>query len=56
MCDCVQVDFAILDEADQMLNIAFADDVEKILSDAPVERKTLLFRATMPACLHVFKN
>ena len=47
-CYIVQVDFAILDEADQMLDIGFADDVEKILSDAPVERQTMLFSATMP--------
>ncbi len=45
---CLQVDFAILDEADQMLDIGFADDVEKILSEAPKERQTMLFSATMP--------
>lgn len=44
----LQVEFAILDEADQMLDIGFADDVEKILSEAPVERQTMLFSATMP--------
>lgn len=43
-----QVEFAILDEADQMLDIGFADDVEKILSEAPKERQTMLFSATMP--------
>ena len=32
-----------------MLDIGFADDVEKILSDAPVERQTMLFSATMPS-------
>lgn len=47
--DLSEVDFAILDEADQMLDIGFADDVEKILSDAPVERQTMLFSATMPS-------
>ncbi|KAL3136406.1 hypothetical protein ABBQ38_005663 [Trebouxia sp. C0009 RCD-2024] len=46
--DLSAVDFAILDEADQMLDIGFADDVEKILSEAPVERQTMLFSATMP--------
>ena len=45
----LQVDFAILDEADQMLDIGFADDVEKILSEAPKERQTMLFSATMPS-------
>ena len=44
----LQVEFAILDEADQMLDIGFADDVEKILSEAPKERQTMLFSATMP--------
>lgn len=46
--DLSAVDFAILDEADQMLDIGFADDVEKILSEAPVDRQTMLFSATMP--------
>lgn len=46
--DLSAVDFAILDEADQMLDIGFADDVEKILSEAPAERQTMLFSATMP--------
>lgn len=46
--DLSAVDFAILDEADQMLDIGFADDVEKILSEAPKERQTMLFSATMP--------
>lgn len=46
--DLSQVQFAILDEADQMLDIGFADDVEKILSEAPTERQTMLFSATMP--------
>ena len=45
----LQVDFAILDEADQMLDIGFADDVEKILSEAPKDRQTMLFSATMPS-------
>ena len=31
-----------------MLDIGFADDVEKILSEAPTERQTMLFSATMP--------
>lgn len=47
--DLGAVDFAILDEADQMLDIGFADDVEKILSEAPKERQTMLFSATMPS-------
>jgi ATP-dependent RNA helicase DeaD len=37
----------ILDEADEMLNMGFREDIEKILSFAPVERQTVLFSATM---------
>ncbi|WP_341227228.1 DEAD/DEAH box helicase [uncultured Arcticibacterium sp.] len=37
----------ILDEADEMLNMGFRDDIEKILSFAPEERQTVLFSATM---------
>lgn len=38
----------ILDEADEMLNMGFIEDIEKILSGIPEERQTLLFSATMP--------
>lgn len=41
-------EFAILDEADMMLEIGFLEDVEKILSKIPKERQTLLFSATFP--------
>jgi ATP-dependent RNA helicase DeaD len=37
----------ILDEADEMLNMGFRDDIEKVLTMAPEERQTLLFSATM---------
>ena len=37
----------ILDEADEMLNMGFREDIEKILSGAPEERQTVLFSATM---------
>ncbi len=39
---------AILDEADEMLDIGFADDMEYILRHTPRERQTALFSATMP--------
>lgn len=39
----------ILDEADEMLNMGFIEDIEAILSTVPEERQTLLFSATMPA-------
>lgn len=38
----------ILDEADEMLNMGFIEDIESILSATPSERQTLLFSATMP--------
>ncbi|WP_027308153.1 DEAD/DEAH box helicase [Caloramator sp. ALD01] len=38
----------VLDEADEMLNMGFIEDIEFILSNAPKERQTLLFSATMP--------
>jgi ATP-dependent RNA helicase DeaD len=39
---------AVLDEADEMLNMGFIDDIREILSSIPEERQTLLFSATMP--------
>lgn len=38
----------VLDEADEMLNMGFIEDIERILSETPDERQTLLFSATMP--------
>ncbi|QJX62624.1 DEAD/DEAH box helicase [Niallia circulans] len=38
----------VLDEADEMLNMGFIDDIERILSETPDSRQTLLFSATMP--------
>ena len=43
------IDFCILDEADEMLNMGFYDDICSILSDTPEEKNTWLFSATMPA-------
>jgi ATP-dependent RNA helicase DeaD len=42
------VRFAVLDEADRMLDMGFAPDVEKILRQCPPKRQTMLFSATMP--------
>src|ERR1039457_1828286 len=42
------VKMVILDEADVMLNMGFRDDIETILKDAPKERQTAFFSATMP--------
>lgn len=41
----------VLDEADEMLNMGFVDDIETILRDLPQERQTLLFSATMPKAI-----
>ncbi len=43
-----QINTLILDEADEMLNMGFRDDLEAILEFAPEKRQTLLFSATMP--------
>ncbi|MES2811588.1 MAG: DEAD/DEAH box helicase [Bacteroidota bacterium] len=43
------INFCILDEADEMLNMGFYEDIVSILSDTPDEKNTWLFSATMPA-------
>ncbi|WP_419699944.1 DEAD/DEAH box helicase [Mucilaginibacter sp. NFX135] len=47
--DFSQVKFVVLDEADEMLNMGFQEDIDNILSTTPDEKKTWLFSATMPA-------
>ena len=42
------VDIVVLDEADEMLNMGFREDIETILGQLPEERQTMLFSATMP--------
>lgn len=42
------IKMVVLDEADEMLNMGFRDDIETILSEVPQERQTVLFSATMP--------
>lgn len=41
----------VLDEADEMLNMGFQDDLDAILADTPKEKQTLLFSATMPKAI-----
>lgn len=43
-----QISMVVLDEADEMLNMGFIEDIEAILKDIPQERQTLLFSATIP--------
>ena len=43
--------FLVLDEADEMLNMGFAEDVETILADTPEDKNVALFSATMPATI-----
>lgn len=43
-----EVQFLVLDEADQMLQVGFQEDVEKILEKMPQKRQTMMFSATMP--------
>ncbi|MEM8999312.1 MAG: DEAD/DEAH box helicase [Bacteroidota bacterium] len=46
--DISKIDFCILDEADEMLNMGFYEDIKDILSNTPKEKLTWLFSATMP--------
>ncbi|MDD2283907.1 MAG: DEAD/DEAH box helicase [Paludibacter sp.] len=43
------INYLVLDEADEMLNMGFKDDIETILKETPETRRTTLFSATMPA-------
>ncbi|MCH9815367.1 MAG: DEAD/DEAH box helicase [Actinomycetia bacterium] len=42
------IDTVVLDEADEMLDMGFAEDIDTILTAAPKERQTVMFSATMP--------
>ena len=46
--DLSHVEYLILDEADRMLDMGFADDIMKIISYMPRERQTIMFSATLP--------
>jgi len=48
LVDISKIDYCILDEADEMLNMGFFEDIRDILSNTPNEKSTWLFSATMP--------
>ncbi|MDC6365017.1 MULTISPECIES: DEAD/DEAH box helicase [Flavobacteriaceae] len=48
MVDISKIDYCVLDEADEMLNMGFYEDIKDILSNTPKEKFTWLFSATMP--------
>ncbi len=49
--DVSRLDFLVLDEADEMLQMGFAEDVERILADTPEYKQVALFSATMPPAI-----
>ncbi len=48
LVDISKIDYCVLDEADEMLNMGFFEDIKDILSNTPQEKSTWLFSATMP--------
>ena len=48
LVDISKIDYAVLDEADEMLNMGFFEDIKSILSHTPKNKSTWLFSATMP--------
>ena len=49
--DLSELKYLVLDEADEMLKMGFAEDVETILADTPVDKQVALFSATMPPAI-----
>jgi ATP-dependent RNA helicase DeaD len=47
--DLSNIKFFVLDEADEMLNMGFIDDIEEVIKNCSKERQTMLFSATMPS-------
>ncbi len=48
LVDITKIEYAVLDEADEMLNMGFKEDITEILSHTPEDKNTWLFSATMP--------
>lgn len=51
LLDLGKIQFMVLDEADEMLDLGFLPDVEKLFTYTPSQRQTMLFSATMPAAI-----
>ncbi len=49
--DLSNLEYLVLDEADEMLKMGFQDDVERILADTPEYKQVALFSATMPPAI-----
>ncbi|MFO7164063.1 MAG: DEAD/DEAH box helicase [Mycolicibacterium hassiacum] len=49
--DLSRIDYLVLDEADEMLQMGFAEDVERILAETPEYKQVALFSATMPPAI-----
>ncbi len=49
--DISELEFLVLDEADEMLTMGFQEDVERILADTPDTKQVALFSATMPGAI-----
>lgn len=54
--DISEIDFLVLDEADEMLTMGFKEELDAILSAAPTEKQGLLFSATMPREIDAIAN
>jgi ATP-dependent RNA helicase DeaD len=50
--DISNVNYVVLDEADEMLNMGFQEDIDSILEITPADKRTWLFAATMPDEIH----
>ena len=54
--DLSRLDYLVLDEADEMLAMGFAEDVERILADTPEYKQVALFSATMPPAIRAITS
>src|SRR6185312_8261258 len=54
--DLSTLDYLVLDEADEMLQMGFAEDVERILADTPEYKQVALFSATMPRAIRAMTS